>query len=675
MRINSIGMKLGLASLTSIALSLGMAANQMSTERSINKVNERAEAQQIVADRGLETEVALRRIEIASNELRLASTSSQVDAGLAAVHAVRGIVDQQIGIAMSKAVNAADTDQLSSIRALTANYETLMGQLATTLKAGFATIAKRQEFTTAWTKILEAQMASPAVQVAANRLEFEKGLLEADTNFNALRAATWHYTAYGEDSQLQAIYAATANLDKAVVQLRTLAGDKNTLAAVDSLAGIVRKVAAATDESLKSEKAKRDLLTTKAQPLAAQALTLMRTAVENAARQTETTKKQATQELTSANRINFALGMVVMISLVISMVFTFFGISRPLMQLNGALGKMAGGELNVRIPGAERGDEVGDIAKTVIVIRENADHRAREEAEQKAHQEELAAQQRKQDTVRLADSFEGAVGRIVETVSAASSELEASASSLASTADESQKLTIAVASASEIATSNVQSVASATEEMASSIREISRQVQDSARIANNAVQQAHKTNDRINQLANAAQRIGDVVELINTIAGQTNLLALNATIEAARAGEAGRGFAVVASEVKALAEQTAKATEEISQQISGMQAATEESVSAIKEIGTTITQMSEISSAISSAVEQQGAATQEISRNVQQAAQGTMQVSANIANVQRGASATGKSSTHVLEAARSLSSDSGKLKIEVERFLRSVRAA
>src|SRR5439155_10678048 len=221
----------------------------------------------------------------------------------------------------------------------------------------------------------------------------------------------------------------------------------------------------------------------------------------------------------------------------------------------------------------------------------------------------------------------------------------------------------------------VQSVASATEEMASSVNEISRQVQGSARIAGEAVEQAQKTNARVAELAKAAARIGDVVELINTIAGQTNLLALHATIEAARAGEAGRGFAVVASEVKALAEQTAKATGEISQQITGIQGATQESVNAIKEISGTIERLAEISSAIAAAVEEQGAATQEISRNVQQAARGTQQVSSNISDVQRGASETGAASSQVLSAAQSLSGDSHRLKLEVGRFLDSVRAA
>jgi methyl-accepting chemotaxis protein len=218
-------------------------------------------------------------------------------------------------------------------------------------------------------------------------------------------------------------------------------------------------------------------------------------------------------------------------------------------------------------------------------------------------------------------------------------------------------------------------VASATEELTSSVNEIGRQVRESARMANAAVDQARKTNDRVGELSKAAARIGDVVELINTIAGQTNLLALNATIEAARAGEAGRGFAVVASEVKALAEQTAKATGEIGQQISGIQAATQESVGAIREISGTIEKLSEISSTIEAAVEQQGEATQEISRNVQQAALGTTQVSSNIADVLRGASETGSASSQVLSAAQSLSGDSNRLRLEVDKFMNTVRAA
>jgi len=331
------------------------------------------------------------------------------------------------------------------------------------------------------------------------------------------------------------------------------------------------------------------------------------------------------------------------------------------------------GDLTAIVPHQGMKTEIGtmgdalQIFKQALIDKRTADEAAATDAEAKIERG------RRVDSITR--EFETMIGEIVETVSSASTELEASASTLTATAERSQELTTTVAAASEEASTNVQSVASATEEMASSVNEISRQVQESASIANQAVDQARLTNDRVSALASAAARIGDVVELINNIAGQTNLLALNATIEAARAGEAGRGFAVVASEVKALAEQTAKATGEISTQISGIQAATQESVGAIKEIGDTIGRMSEIASTIASAVEEQGAATQEISRNVQQAAQGTMQVSSNITDVQRGASETGSASSQVLSAAQSLSSDSTRLKVEVSKFLNAVRAA
>jgi methyl-accepting chemotaxis protein len=436
----------------------------------------------------------------------------------------------------------------------------------------------------------------------------------------------------------------------------------------------VKGFSAATQEAIQAEAAKKELVETKAMPVVAQTVELMRTALDNASKNAEAANMLAATELNQANRLSLIMGIVMIVTLLGSVVFTFVDVSRPLMRLNGALGKMAAGDLSIEIPGANRGDEVGDVAKTVIVIRQNAETKAREEAETKIRQDEVLARQRKAEMAKMADDFENAVGRIVETVSSASSELEASAGTLTTTAERAQELTTMVAAASEEASTNVQSVASATEELSSSVNEISRQVQESARMAIDAVGQARTTTERVSQLSTAATRIGDVVELINTIAGQTNLLALNATIEAARAGEAGRGFAVVASEVKSLAEQTAKATGEISQQISGIQTATQDSVAAIREISATIERLSEVSSTIAAAVEEQGAATQEIARNVQQAAHGTQQVSSSISDVQRGAAETGSASSQVLSTAKMLATDSSRLKLEVGKFLSTVRA-
>jgi len=366
------------------------------------------------------------------------------------------------------------------------------------------------------------------------------------------------------------------------------------------------------------------------------------------------------------------LGAAVIAGIAVSF-YLIRDVSNGIASIVSPMQALGQGDLSVEIPHRGEKTEMGQMADALQIFKEALiAKRAADEAAAKDAEAKIERGRRVDDITR---EFEQMIGEIVNNVSSASTQLEASAGSLSTTAARSQELSTTVAAASEEASTNVQSVASATEELSSSVNEISRQVQESARMATDAVGQARGTTERVSELSKAATRIGDVVELINTIAGQTNLLALNATIEAARAGEAGRGFAVVASEVKALAEQTAKATGEIGQQINGIQAATQDSVNAIKEISGTIERLSEISSTIAAAVEEQGAATQEISRNVQQAAQGTQQVSSNITDVQRGATETGSASSQVLSAAQTLSTDSGRLKTEVSKFLTNVRAA
>jgi methyl-accepting chemotaxis protein len=383
----------------------------------------------------------------------------------------------------------------------------------------------------------------------------------------------------------------------------------------------------------------------------------------------------ATDEYHSVSRLIIIVAATgIVLGLAVGFFIGQFGIAAPMRALVHVLQRLAKGD-DVEITGTGRGDEIGETAKAVNGIKDMLAEKARLEAKEKEARERTAAAQRKTDMHKLADDFQSAVGNIIDTVSSASTELEAAAGTLTKTAETTQSLSTGVAAASEQASANVNSVASASEELASSVNEIARQVQESSRIAGEAVKQAQKTDTRIAELSHAAGRIGEVVKLITGVAEQTNLLALNATIEAARAGDAGKGFAVVAHEVKALAAQTAKATDEISTQIAGMQSATHDSVTAIKEIGGTITRISEIAAAIAAAVEQQGAATQEISRNVQQAAQGTSQVASNIIDVNRGATETGSASSQVLASAQSLSSESSHLKLEVDKFLTTVRAA
>ena len=351
-----------------------------------------------------------------------------------------------------------------------------------------------------------------------------------------------------------------------------------------------------------------------------------------------------------------------------------FGVIRPMARMTDVMARLAGGGLDIAIPSLHRADEVGAMAKAVQVFRENALHVHAMESEQAALKQK-AEEDRKAAIGQFADGFEQVIGKIIDAVSSASSEIELAARSLTRTAEANHGRTAAASSASDRSSGNAQSAAAASEEMASSVTEIGRQVQQSESITQAAVRQAEQTNERITELSQSAVRIGEVVKLIAAVVEQTNLLALNATIEAARAGEAGRGFAVVASEVKALAAQTAKATEEIGAQITQMQSATQQSVSAIKAIGTTIGQISEISTAIAGAVGQQNAATQEIARNVQQAAQGAIEVGGCLADVSRGSADTQAAAEQVHGFARSLSQEGNTLKVEVGKFLEMVRAA
>ncbi|WP_052379117.1 methyl-accepting chemotaxis protein [Tepidicaulis marinus] len=349
-------------------------------------------------------------------------------------------------------------------------------------------------------------------------------------------------------------------------------------------------------------------------------------------------------------------------------------ISNPILGMTGAMKELAEGHHGIEVPARDCQDELGAMAAAVQVFKENAIEMERVKKEQE-EAEARAAEDKRRAMAELAQSFEESVGKILQTVVSGSTQLRGVADDLSRTAEETGQECAAVASASEEANANVQTVASATEEMSASISEIAQQMSQSSAIAADAVNKAEANHQVMASLSDAAQRVGDVVKLINDIASQTNLLALNATIEAARAGEAGKGFAVVATEVKELADQTAKATEEISGQIADMQGVTASAVEAIEDIRNTIAKIREAMTSVSSAVEEQSAATQEISRNTAQAAQGTNEVSHSISNVQNGASKTSQAVREMANATNSLDSQSKTLEEEVHRFLKQIRAA
>ncbi len=549
----------------------------------------------------------------------------------------------------------------------------LAGALALTAYISISALREQNEnaeiMTSAGKRSLAAIRASQNI-IAMNSAEFRSALDPRDENRLQARKVIedqlklfnerFEVVAKTSDAEAQALLPAVREAFATYQQ-----NQKATLAAIDAASS------AKLTES--AEKLRGDVM--KSYVAAETLRAKLRAVADRLSKRVEEHQEAIAKEYASQSTLLILVSLACIVcGMILGFVIGQYGISKPLRMMVDLLQSLANGKYEIDIHSTERKDEIGDVAKTALVFKENGLAKIRMEAEQNEAEARIATQ-RKADMHRLADDFESAVGEIIHVVSSASTELEASANTLTSTAERSQRVSTMVAAASEEASTNVQSVASATEELSSSVNEISRQVQESARMAAEAVGQAHGTTARVGELSKAASRIGDVVDLINTIAGQTNLLALNATIEAARAGEAGRGFAVVASEVKALAEQTAKATGEIGQQITGIQAATQDSVNAIREISETIAKLSEISSTIAAAVEQQGTATQEISRNVQQAAQGTQQVSSNITDVQRGATETGSASSQVLSAAKSLSGDSNRLKLEVGKFLGTVRAA
>ncbi len=496
-KLNRIGYKLGLAGAVGVLLAIGMAANQMMTETTVSAVNDRAGRSQRVSDAALAANLAMRQMELAGRNIRLARVPAEVEKNVALLEYLKTSENSQLEAALASAQKPETKERLQKIKTLMDSFSAGVGEIAKAQAALLAQIDKRSAISAEWTKAIDAELASPALARMENRAEIEKLFYQADAKVNSLRASVWRFGATGDASLVASIAKTQATLKEVLDRAKGASDDKELQGAVGSLDSIVKRFLAANDDVVKTEASKDDILANRSVKFANEAAELMEVTVGTAQKNFAVSKDEVAAETAQANRISLIMAGIVILALVASGVFSFLGIARPMTRLNGALGEMAGGNLDVEIPGADRGDEIGDLAKTVAVIRENAEQKARDEAEAKVRQDQIAAEQRKADMIRLANDFEGAVGEIVETVSSASTELEASAGTLTSTAERSQELTTMVAAASEEASTNVQSVASATEELTSSVNEISRQVQESARMASEAVGQARTTNDRV----------------------------------------------------------------------------------------------------------------------------------------------------------------------------------
>jgi methyl-accepting chemotaxis protein len=622
----------------------GMILNEQWSNTSIARSNESSRDQNMVAREVLLAQQNYLRGQIQRRNLVLAHN---LDEAKKAFDAMKTAGADAVTHAKAAAGRATDPENRARLEQFTARLGEFMTISLDMANSHFEIVKLQQKQIDAvakWNKALADAMALPALKeddkVAPRVRDSAAAMGDVSIDY-------WRYATLQEPIVLGKMYQAA---DKVYIELQrgqSDTKDKGVRAALDGLLAIVGEMNDIIDATKQSYDTYLKLDREKNTPLRAQLEDLIGKISAGADEIAHRAEASVDASMTQSNRVGLGFGLFVVVMSILSAAFSMLTFRRHAKQTREADARSA-------------------------AMQRDAEERAA--AEKKAAQEQADAA-RKASMEKLADGFESVVGKIVDKVSTTSMELESAAGSMSKTAETTQELSTAVASASEESSANVQSVASATDEMAASVSEISRQVQESSRIADEAVKQAERTDSRIADLSAAAGRIGDVIKLITAIAEQTNLLALNATIEAARAGSAGKGFAVVAQEVKQLAAQTAKATDEIRGQIAGMQTATQESVAAIKEIGDTIARISQIATTVAAAVEEQGASTQEIARNVQQAAQGTAQVTGNITEVTRGASETGSAAAQVLQSAKGLANQSTHLKMEVAKFLANVRSA
>jgi methyl-accepting chemotaxis protein len=665
-----IGTTLGASALIGLILVAGMVGNQARVNQITRSMIGDAAKSRDQQQSAFEARIILSELNYIDRDIRLAGSAQEVDQILQHLQSRARDANFSYDGALAVATHETDRQLLATAKESFNSYVMVVTEIGAIQLQIIELRIQRMAENAAWFKAVDRLLNSREISVANNRHALESSIQQANAEF--MRAGT--ISGRFDDTELRQILT---GLDVAAVlleEVRHMARDPTLAAAIDELRKFPLRSREVAEKLAHSVQTQDRLLREQAvlrRAMANDSLDLMNIRANQNA---DELISAVVQEERRAAWVNFVVGALVILVMFAMAILSSVTIGRPIRRIAKVLMALARGENAGQIPYQDRRDEVGDAARAASIFRSNIQRVRELEAEQKRAIEQ-ASLSRKEQTRRLADEFEQAVGAVVNAVSQATGELQGTAKSLAETAEQTHQLANSASVAATEASRNVRSVAAASDHLAVSIAEIGRQAQHSREIAGQAVRSAALTDARITQMSQVVERVGNVVKLITDIAEQTNLLALNATIEAARAGDAGRGFAVVAAEVKHLANQTARATEEIAAQIADIQSVTKDAVAAIKEIGAIIHRVSEIATSITAAVEEQHTATQAIALNVQEAAQGTDSVSNRIRTLEADASATGAVAQQVFSFASQLATEGNILKLQAEKFLETVRAA
>ena len=669
-----IGAKLGLSIGVGMLLVASIIAGDQYSNRVVSALVAAADSQQAIVVESLTIDTLLRRAQIAGRDLRRAHTAEQIAPLLEELDKV---ADQARGrMSALKELAASDETHKSfnSVSELTLSYIDALRKIGAEQAQILSLFTKLDDSEADWMRSFHRMVGAPEFSFMPNVAVVEPMLNEASIAFLEARAATWRYFVLNEQNQVVRITTSAELAFQKLEFVKRELKDEKVIELANRLQAVVPEYITVLQATIGAIDTQNKLQNSEANSFESTARKRLQEIIATATALSEQATQKAIAGAAWAERFRIGAGAIAAVLFLGIALFASRAIGYPIQRIAAVLMQLTHKNTKIAIPYVNRTDEIGDSARAASAFRDSLLRMAEIEA-QKDEAKARASAQRKSEMERLADRFEQTIGEIVQSVSAASVQIEHSAATLTKAADSTKQLATGVASAAEQASNNVRTVSDATEEISTSSGEISRQSRASSDIAQQAVRQAELTDDRMAQLVRAASRIGEAVNLITAIAGQTNLLALNATIEAARSGETGRGFAVVASEVKTLAKRTAEATEEIRTQVADIQMASQDSVSGLKDIRSTIDQLAEIAASIAIAVEQQDGSTHEISRTIKQVAQSTSAVAGSIVEVNDGASETESASKHLLMSARTLATESAKLRDKAQDFLATVRAA